>query len=80
MKFEDYDLDILGDSYENVVKDIMTGKVLGQFFTQPIIKSFMIELVNPQIDEKGQCETVYDLAMGVAGFLISTIKPDKYVF
>jgi type I restriction enzyme S subunit len=74
IKFEDYDLDILGDSYENVVKDIMTGKVLGQFFTQPIIKSFMIDLVNPQIDEKGQCETVYDLAMGVAGFLISTIK------
>lgn len=74
IKFEDYDLDILGDSYENIVKDIMTGKVLGQFFTQPIIKSFMIELVNPQIDEKGQCETVYDLAMGVAGFLISTIK------
>jgi type I restriction-modification system DNA methylase subunit/restriction endonuclease S subunit len=73
-KFEEYDLDILGDSYENVVKDIMTGKFLGQFFTQPIIKSFMIDLVNPQIDEKGQCETVYDLALGVAGFLISTIK------
>jgi len=74
IKFEDYDSDTIGDSYENFLKGIMTGKILGQFFTQPIIKLFMIELVNPQIDEKGQCETVYDLAMGTAGFLISTVK------
>ena len=26
--------DLLGEAYENVIKDIMTGKVLGQFLLQ----------------------------------------------
>ena len=31
--FEAIDDDILGEAYEEVIKDIMTGKVLGQYFT-----------------------------------------------
>jgi hypothetical protein len=34
--------DVLGDAYEEVVQDILTGKVLGQFFTQPLIKKMMV--------------------------------------
>ena len=30
--------DVLGNAYEEVIKDVMTGKVLGQFFTQPLVK------------------------------------------
>ncbi len=35
--FEDIEEDILGEAYEEVIKDIMTGKILGQFFTPPCV-------------------------------------------
>ena len=35
--------DILGNAYEEVIQDIMTGKVLGQFFTQPLVKKMMVK-------------------------------------
>ena len=40
--------DVLGNAYEEVIQDIMTGKVLGQFFTQPLVKKMMVKLINPQ--------------------------------
>lgn len=66
--------DILGDAYEEVTKDIMKGKVLGQFFTPHSVKSLMIELINPQIQEDGTIETFCDPTMGTAGFLVSYLK------
>lgn len=72
--FESIDEDILGEAYEEVIKDIMTGKVLGQFFTPPKIKKMMIELINPQIKEDGSIETIFDPAMGTGGFLISALR------
>ena len=66
--------DILGDAYEEVTKDIMKGKVLGQFFTPHSVKSLMIELINPQIYEDGTIETFCDPTMGTAGFLVSYLK------
>ena len=41
----DTDIDILGSAYEEVIQDIMTGKVLGQFFTQPLVKKMMVKLI-----------------------------------
>ena len=41
--------DILGNAYEEVIQDIMTGKVFGQFFTQPQVKKLMVKLINPII-------------------------------
>ena len=41
--------DVLGNAYERIIQDIMTGKVLGQFFTQPLVKQMMVELINPKI-------------------------------
>ncbi len=68
------DYDVLGNAYEEVIQDIMTGKVLGQFFTQPLIKKMMVELINPQIHSDGKMETCGDPTMGTGGFLITYLK------
>ena len=68
------DYDILGNAYEEVIQDIMTGKILGQFFTQPLIKKMMVKLINPQIFPDGKIETCGDPTMGTGGFLISYLK------
>ena len=65
----DTDYDVLGNAYEEVIQDIMTGKVLGQFFTQPLVKKMMVELINPQIYPDGKIDTCGDPAMGTGGFL-----------
>jgi type I restriction enzyme S subunit len=66
--------DILGSAYEEVAKDNMTGKTLGQFFTQPLVKKLMVELINPQILPDGKIETCCDPAMGTGGFLITYLQ------
>ena len=66
--------DVLGNAYEEVIQDIMTGKVLGQFFTQPMIKKMMVKLINPQIYSDGKIETCCDPAMGTGGFLITYLQ------
>ena len=66
--------DILGDSYEEVIQYIMTGKVFGQFFTPPLIKKFMVRLIDPQIFKNGEIESCCDPTMGTGGFLIEYIR------
>ena len=73
-RFEQTDEDILGEAYEEVVKDIMTGKTLGQFFTPPVVKQMMIDLINPQIHADGTTESVFDPAMGTGGLLITCLR------
>jgi len=66
--------DVLGNAYEEVIQDIMTGKVLGQFFTQPLIKTMMVKLIDPQLHMDGTMETCCDPTMGTGGFLISCLR------
>lgn len=66
--------DILGNSYEEVIKDILVGKVLGQFFTQPIIKNMMVKLIKPKLYDDGTIETCCDPTMGTGGFLNTYLK------
>jgi type I restriction-modification system DNA methylase subunit len=66
--------DVLGNSYEEVIQDIMTGKVLGQFFTQPLVKKMMVKLINPQIYPDGKIDTCGDPTMGTGGFLITYLQ------
>ncbi len=61
--------DVLGNAYEEVIQDIMTGKVLGQFFTQPLVKKMMVKLIDPQIYPDGKIDTCGDPTMGTGGFL-----------
>jgi type I restriction enzyme S subunit len=73
-KFETMDEDILGEAYEEVIKDVMIGKTLGQFFTPPNVKQMMVDLIDPQIKTDGTVETVFDPAMGTGGFLITCLR------
>lgn len=78
-KLNDIDLthvedDVLGDSYEDVIKDIMVGKVFGQFFTPLHAKKLMVKLINPQIYPDGTIESCCDPTMGTGGFLIEYIR------
>jgi len=72
--FEKVEEDILGEAFEEMIKNLMTGKVLGQFFTPPRIKQMMIEMVNPQLKEDGTTQKIFDPAMGTGGLLISSLK------
>jgi restriction endonuclease S subunit/type I restriction-modification system DNA methylase subunit len=72
--FTSVDYDIQGHAYEDLLKDIMTGKVLGQFFTQPLVKDMMVDLINPQLLNGGKCETIFDPAMGTGGFLMTSLR------
>ena len=73
LKFSDIDQDILGDAYEEVVKNtLLQGD--GQFFTPPFIKNIAVELVNPKVYENGQIETIFDPAMGTGGFILTCLK------
>jgi type I restriction-modification system DNA methylase subunit/restriction endonuclease S subunit len=66
--------DVLGNSYEEVIKDVMTGKVLGQFFTQPLVKKMMVKLIDPQLHPDGKIDTCGDPTMGTGGFLITYLQ------
>jgi type I restriction enzyme M protein len=66
--------DILGNAYEEVIQELMTGKVLGQFFTDPRIKNMMVKLIDPQIYPDGTIDTCGDPTMGTGGFLITYLQ------
>jgi type I restriction-modification system DNA methylase subunit len=66
--------DVLGNAYEEVIQDIMTGKVLGQFFTQPLVKKMMVKLIDPQLHPDGKIDTCGDPTMGTGGFLITYLQ------
>jgi type I restriction enzyme S subunit len=70
----DTDHDVLGNAYEEVIQDIMIGKVLGQFFTPPRVKKMMIDLIDPQIYDDGTIDTCGDPTMGTGGFLINYLQ------
>jgi len=72
--FEATDEDILGEAYEEVIKDVMIGKTLGQFFTPPKVKQMMVNLIDPQLKPDGTIETIFDPAMGTGGFLITCLR------
>lgn len=75
IKYQNDGFDLLGQAYEEVIKDIATkGKTLGQFFTQPIVKNICIDLVKPKLLPDGTIETICDPTMGTGGFLISSLK------
>lgn len=72
--FTKTEYDVLGNAYEEVIQDCMTGKLLGQFFTQPLVKKMMVQLIDPQIYSDGKIESCCDPAMGTAGFLTTYLQ------
>lgn len=77
-KLQDYSLtktdkiEILGETYQNLLKETYTDKVKGQRFTPRNIVEFMVELIDPKLSE-----TIYDPACGTGGFLVSSLKHVK---
>jgi len=74
-RLQDYSLvktetiEILGEIYQNLLKETYTDKVKGQRFTPRNVVDFMIQLVDPKLSE-----TIYDPACGTCGFLVSALK------
>jgi len=65
-------IEILGEIYQNLLKETYTDKVKGQRFTPRTLVDFMVELIDPKLSE-----TIYDPACGTAGFLVSSLKHVK---
>jgi type I restriction-modification system DNA methylase subunit len=78
-KIDVYNLnyDIIGDIYEEIIKDIMIGKIFGQFFTPHIIKKLMIKIIKPKLNENGICDSIFDPCLGSGGFIIEYINEIK---
>ncbi|MEU8621756.1 N-6 DNA methylase [Streptomyces sp. NPDC048623] len=60
-------LDALGTAYQELVGDNLRGD-RGQYFTPNVATRFMVELLDPQLDE-----TVLDPCCGTGGFLRETL-------
>jgi type I restriction enzyme M protein len=72
----DIDYDLLGNIYENIFEYSFNEykSINGQFFTPPIIKNMMIDLIDPNIYDNGCIDTCCDPTMGTGGLLISYLK------
>lgn len=65
-------VDLKGDMYEYLLKEIATSGTNGQFRTPRHIIDLIVQLVNPQAGER-----IVDPALGTAGFLISAFNHIK---
>lgn len=63
--FRAMDTDVKGDLYEYLLAEIKTAGRNGQFLTPRHIIRFIMEMVDPRIQE-----TIYDPACGTGGFLL----------
>lgn len=64
LRLDEADADTKGDLFEHVLRQIKQAGELGQFRTPRHIIRAIVEMVDPQIGE-----TIYDPAVGTAGFL-----------
>lgn len=67
------------DFYSHLYMDEYSGtqsdqKTFGQFFTDLIVKIFMVRQVNPKILNDTEFEKMHDPAMGTGGFLIHGVE------
>ena len=65
LHLDEVDADTKGDLFEHVLRQIRQAGELGQFRTPRHVIRALVRLVDPQIGE-----TVYDPAVGTAGFLV----------
>lgn len=65
------DFHLFNDIYETMLKDLQSAGKSGEFYTPRPVTKFIVEMINPQINEK-----VLDPACGTGGFLTSVI--DRY--
>ena len=66
LNLDEQNSDTKGDLFEYVIKKLKTSGELGQYRTPRHIIDFIIDVINPKLGE-----TIYDPAVGTAGFLVS---------
>jgi type I restriction-modification system DNA methylase subunit len=65
-------VEILGETYQTLLRETYTEKLKGQRFTPRNVIDFITELIDPKLSEK-----VYDPACGTSGFLLSALSHVK---
>ena len=63
------DRHIFGDIYEKLLSELQAAGDAGEFYTPRAVTQFIVEQVNPKLDEK-----VMDPACGTGGFLVNVIE------
>ena len=67
--------DVVGTIYElHLSTGAKSSRDLGQYFTNRLVIKFMIDLVQPEIQDNGQIETIVDPTMGTGGFLSMAVE------
>ncbi|EAR21575.1 type I restriction-modification system subunit M [Nitrococcus mobilis] len=60
---------LLGDIYEQILKDLQSAGNAGEFYTPRAVTQFMVDIIDPQLGEQ-----VMDPACGTGGFLTCTVE------
>ncbi len=63
------DRHLLGEIYEQLLKDLQSAGNAGEYYTPRAVTQFMVEMVNPQLGE-----SILDPACGTGGFLTNSIE------
>lgn len=63
------DRHVFGDIYEGILKELQSAGKNGEFYTPKAITQFVVEILNPKLEEK-----VFDPACSTGGFLVSTVE------
>ncbi len=63
------DIHLFGDFYEKLLSELQSAGDAGEFYTPRAITRFIVEQVNPELNEK-----ILDPACGTGGFLVDVIE------
>ena len=63
------DRHVFGDIYEKLLSELQAAGDAGEFYTPRAVTQFVVEQVNPQLDDK-----ILDPACGTGGFLVNVIE------
>jgi type I restriction enzyme M protein len=67
--FTETDIDVVGMAYETFLKPVFRNKHLGQYFTPREIVEFMVDFLQPQVED-----LIIDPAFGSGGFLVRAFQ------
>lgn len=62
------DIHVFNEIYESILKELQSAGSSGEFYTPRAVTQFMVEMVNPQIEE-----SILDPACGTGGFLTCSL-------
>jgi len=75
INWDEMETDIKGIAYEHFLSSELTGGDLGQFFTKREVIDYIVNEINPQLNEN-----FIDPAMGTGGFIIRMFNKVKHLY